>query len=463
MNPPGTPLRKIERTLRTLMTPPDTDETEALRTKIRAEGASFRSHIWFVLRESLHLARHKGLADKSASLTYTFILSIVPLLAIAFTFFKSFGGLQNFIDETVVPVVSMHFQQTVADQINEYIRFLMGQLDTKALSVVSFVTFLGTVIALLMNIEKCVNEIFDARRERGLVRKFFNYWVLMSFTPVVIGFSSVKSTQFLKNFEFSGQFLDPISHGGILDVARYTVGLLTQTAGFLALFAFLPARRTGFRALLVGAITTTALFEALQFVNLYLTRSALSDSTATEIYGTIPLIAVIFFVWIRLIWLVVLLGACVCRAAGKLLDDDTAGTTHTGIASDLFLCARLFDDACAAFEVDGVPNSYGQLASARGLTHEQGERVLWWLTQAKLLFAQSEARETLLVPTPKGQRLRHSPREFLREMMRVGSHGGTGAVLPEPSSAIAQTETAGSDSRGAFPARVLSLLQEDLK
>lgn len=339
----------------------------------------------------------------------------------------------------------------------------MGQLDTKALSVVSFVTFLGTVIALLMNIEKCVNEIFDARRERGLVRKFFNYWVLMSFTPVVIGFSSVKSTQFLNNFEFAEQFLDPVSHGGILNVARYAVGLLTQTAGFLALFAFLPARRTGFRSLLVGAVTTTALFEALQFVNLYLTRSALADSTATEIYGTIPLIAVIFFVWIRLIWLVILLGACVCRATGKLLDDDTTAHTHTGLAADLFLCARLFDDACAAFEEDGKPRSFGQLVSARGFTQEQGERVLWWLTQTKLLFAQDESRDALLVPTPKGQRLRRSPREFLREMLSVGQSGVAGAAGPELSNANAIFETTGPDGRGAFPARVLSMLQEDFK
>lgn len=414
--------KRLQHAFALLASTPTLSEIDALRERRRKGELSFREGALYLVRETTHLVIGKSVAEKSAALTYTFILSIVPLLAIAFTFFKGFGGLQSLVDDTIKPLVSTHFAPAVALQLSEFLDFLLGQLDTKALSVVSFITFLGTVIVLLMNIEKCLNDVFGALKERSLFRKFTNYWVLMSFTPVVIAFSSVKSTELMQQFSFAQNFFGGLlGTFRLLDVARYFFGVGVELLGFLVLFGFMPNRRTSWRALLLGAAVTTVLFEGLQFVNVTLTRRSFADSSATEIYGTIPLLAVAFFVWIRLVWIVVLVGACVCMAMSLLLDESEETSGHAGVTSDLATCARIFEDACTRFETDNVPATFESIVGSRKLGRAEAERVLTWLLGARLLLGQQKGRRLLLIPTPKGNRLRHAPAAFLKEILRHGA------------------------------------------
>jgi membrane protein len=438
-----------------------------LRERRRQGELSLRNRdAWtFLTRETLHLAVSKGLVNKSAALTYTFILSIVPLLAIAFTFFKGFGGLQVLVDQTIKPLVATHFAANVAQQLSEFLDYLLGQLDTKALSVVSFVTFLGTVVALLMNVEGCLNEVFGARKERSVVRKFINYWVFFSFTPVIVALSSVKSTQIMSTLGFARETLDTF---GLLGVLRYVFGMGVQLAGFLILYGFMPNRRTGWIPLLLGAATATLLFEGLQFVNVMLTRQSFSDSSTSAIYGTIPLLAVAFFVWIRLVWMVVLAGACVAMAASNLFDENAEQAGHAGVSADLDACARLFEDACARFEADEAPAAFESLYEARGVARAEAERVLSWLVEARLLVTHEKGSSTLLVPTPKGTRLRGDARGFVREIVKAGfdrvalAPGGdstSASPMPSASSSTPHSQTPGD----AFARQVMASLEESIR
>lgn len=421
-------LKRLQHGAQALATPLTLAEIDALRARRREGKLSWGGATATLVRETIHLILAKGLAEKSAALTYTFILSIVPLLAIAFTFFKGFGGLQSLLDDTIKPLLSTHFAPAVAEQLAEFVDFLLGQLDTKALSVVSFVTFLATVIFLLMNIERCLNDIFGALKERSLFRKFTNYWVLMSFTPVVVAFSSVKSTELMQHFSFAqdlfGEFLGTFR---ILDVARYLFGVSVELLGFLFLFAFMPNRKTGWKALFLGALVTTVLFEGLQFLNVTLTRRSFSDSSVTEIYGTIPLLAVAFFVWIRLVWIVVLVGACVCMATSLLFDETEETSGHAGVTADLTICAQIFEDACHRFERDDVPATFESIVAARKLALAEAQRVLSWLLGSRLLVGQQKGRKLLLIPSPKGNRVRHDAKTFLAEILR---YAPPSAALP---------------------------------
>ena len=271
-----------------------------------------------IAKRTFLLAMAKDLGEKTAALTYSLILSLAPLIAIAFTLFQGFGGLKTLLDETIKPLIFTHFQDSVSLQLLEFLEDIINSLNTKALSVVGFVTFLTTVLFLLMNIEKSLNAVFDAKEERKLHQKFFNYWVLISFSPVVLAFSSNRVSQAIEKVANQSSWFTstPLFH-----FAQSAVGMLFQFALFLFLYALVPNRKLKFRSLAVGAAVAFVCFHGVAWLNVFLTKRAFSDGNMTSLYGTIPLLAVVFFMWLRLLWCVVLVGGCVALATSEECGD----------------------------------------------------------------------------------------------------------------------------------------------
>jgi YihY family inner membrane protein len=332
-----------------------------------------------IAKRTLQHALKKDLGEKTAALTYSLILSLAPLIAIAFTLFKGFGGLQILLDETIKPLILTHFQSSVSSQLVSFLEDILKSLDTKALSVVGFVTFLTTVLFLLMNIEKSLNQVFEATEERKLVHKFVNYWVLISFSPVVIAFSSSKLSQVFEQFATNSS---GISSNPVFSFLQNSVGTIFQFALFFLLYALVPNRKLKMRSLAAGATVALICFQGVAWLNVYLTKRAFLDGNMTSLYGTIPLMAVVFFMWIRLLWYVVLVGGCVALATSEVLGDfeesddkklgqwNIQGNPH--MHRLIFECAETFAKAHNSFGVsaEGKANQKPlvmELLTSRGL------------------------------------------------------------------------------------------------
>jgi YihY family inner membrane protein len=195
---------------------------------------------WIIVRildDSFARARRFDIASDSRALSFTFILSLVPLLAIAFTFFKLFGGLQYFIESTLKPFLDKNFPSGVASQLNGLIDGFVGNLQTGTLGVVSFVTLLATVVALMMNIEQSFNRIFEARDHRSMFKRIGSYWIMLSATPLFIALSTAKSSELISAFRTNAGVLNEY---GIVDFLRTSAGHIFQMTGFGAMFMILP-------------------------------------------------------------------------------------------------------------------------------------------------------------------------------------------------------------------------------
>ncbi|NBW80139.1 YihY/virulence factor BrkB family protein, partial [bacterium] len=308
-------------------------------------------------------AKRFDIASDSRALSFTFILSLVPLLAIAFTFFKLFGGLNYFLENSLKPLLEKNFPETVASQLKAFIDGFVGNLQTGTLGVVSFVTLLGTVIVLMMNIEQSFNRIFEARDRRSIMKRIGSYWIMLSATPLVIVLSSAKSSELLLAFNSSNGIFRQF---GVVDFLRFVVGHLVQIIGFGSLFIVLPERKPRLLSAFWGALITHLIFQLLASVNVHYATFVFSNRTNLHLYGSLPLLVLVFLIWVRLVWVGILYGACICVAVERYLNTLKSADNKKPWQAphDTILnCVRTLEHYIDAFNQQKRPISHADVAA----------------------------------------------------------------------------------------------------
>ena len=398
---------------RALLSPGGDQGTSLLRMR--------KSEWMLFVREVLYRLEILDTGEKASALTYTFILSLVPLLAIAFTFFNFFGGLKLFADDTIKPIIRRQFLSDVSAQLEGLIDTFVSNIQTGALGAVAFVTFLITVVSLLYTVEKHLNSVFEVVQDRSMFRRFTNYWIILSLTPLVIVFSLAKSSELLAKLELPPELISSsgeLGDFGIVSILRFLVGNFIQVLGFCFLFAVLPNRRSTFSALALGGIVSTFLFNMLAHLNIFLSQLLVSNAPVSQLYGSIPLLAIIFFAWIRYIWQVILFGACLTAAFTKLVrDPNGTDTLLPSPALALTRCADILERIVREFELNNRASSPEILAKDLSLPQSEVWEYFKWLQAAQFVFDADESRLVRLLPTHRGLQAAQSADLFLGEMI----------------------------------------------
>ena len=237
-------------------------------------------------------------SQTAGSLTYTSLLSIVPLLTVALALSTAFpvfdqvvGALQDYVLENVLPEADG--LSALADQINSFTE-RAGQLTAIG---VAGLTLTG--VMLMMTIDESLNRIFRVRRRRSLGLRLLTYWAVITLGPLLVG-GSLSITSYLVGVSF-GYINMPRE-------AQYPLGVLPfiLTSGALALlYIAVPYRHVAWRHGLLGALFAGVLFEiAKRGFAFYISNFP----TYAFIYGTFATI-LIFLLWLYVSWMVVLIGA----------------------------------------------------------------------------------------------------------------------------------------------------------
>jgi membrane protein len=261
--------------------------------RVQVAGARFYG---FVRLVEERFRRHEA-PQNAAALTYTTLLSLVPLMAVTLAVFSAFPVadrmyelVQDFVFENFVPTSGEALQQHLAE------------FSAKAASLTGTGAAFLVVVALLMmsNIDRALNAIWEVRAGRRFATKFLIYWAVLSLGPVLIGVSLVVTSYLVS--------LPILSEAATSGVGRRLLGLtpvLASALAFTMLYAVVPNRRVRLRHALAGGLLAALLFElAKHGFGLYITRFA----SYQAIYGALAAIP-IFLVWLYLSWIVVLLGA----------------------------------------------------------------------------------------------------------------------------------------------------------
>jgi membrane protein len=234
----------------------------------------------------------------AGSLTYTTLLSLVPLFTVALAVSTAFpvfddtvGALQQFVLENFLP--DARGIDTIADQITAFTQ------NAGRLTAIGLGFFFVTAVMLMMTIDVSLNRLFRVQRSRPQVQQVLMYWAVLTLGPVLIG-GSLSMTSFAV-----GASLGWLQLGFAADVVLGVLPFVFTCAALTLLYGIVPYRAVKPRDALIGGVVAGIAFElAKRGFAIYLARFP----TYTLIYGAFATIP-IFLVWLYLSWAVVLAGA----------------------------------------------------------------------------------------------------------------------------------------------------------
>jgi YihY family inner membrane protein len=131
--------------------------------------------------------REDRLGLTASSLTFTTTIAMVPFFTVAlalFTVFPMFakmqGRLQRWLIESLIP-------ENISRQVLGY----LNQFASKAsgLGIAGLIVLLITAIALILTIDKTLNNIWRVRTPRPFAQRVFIYWAAITLGPVILAVS----------------------------------------------------------------------------------------------------------------------------------------------------------------------------------------------------------------------------------------------------------------------------------
>ena len=258
-----------------------------------------------VVRELWQLVRglftrffeHRGLTN-AASLTYSTLLSLVPMLTVAFAVLSAFP-LAEQMAQTLQDFIFRHFVPEAGQAVEGYIEEFIAKASQ--LSGVSFLFLIIIALLLMQNIDNALNGIWQTERRRRPVQKFLVYWALVSLGPLLLAVS-LAATSYLVSLPLFTEAGEGFHLG-----TRFLIiaPVLASTAAFSLMYLIIPNHRVPVRYALAGGVIAAILFDlANRAFGIYVT----SFASYQAIYGALAVIP-IFLVWIYLSWVIFLFGA----------------------------------------------------------------------------------------------------------------------------------------------------------
>lgn len=272
----------------------------------------------------------------AAALSYTTLLALVPLGAIAFAILRAFPVFDD-IQATLHSAIFSNFLPESVEGAQAYFEQFIGQ--TQSLTAIGIVALAVTAILLLATIEGALNAIFHVKAKRPFVPRMMMFWAALTLGPLLLGGSLSMGTYLLFVTEWMSADNIP-GVGGVGEVvARLLPGILAVIA-FTVFYVIVPNRPVRVRNALIGGLAAGVLFGiGRKLFALYITAFPAYQT----VYGAVSMLP-IFFIWMYVSWAIVLIGA-----------EITACMPHWGRARaaetfDRLAPARQLEAALAALE-----------------------------------------------------------------------------------------------------------------
>lgn len=244
--------------------------------------------------------REDGASRMAMALSYTSLLSLVPLLAIALAMLAAFPVFDG-IRRDLMTMAFQNLVPAVGSVVQVQVDRFMG--NAGRLTAAGIVGLIFTAIMLLVTIEGAFNLVFRVARERSALSKLLVYWTVLTLGPLLIGTSlSLQGYLAAANKWQLTQVISPF-------IARPLPFMLSALA-FTGLFATIPNRRVRLTDALIGALAAAVLFAALRWGFAYYITSS---KAYANLYGAVAAVPIFLF-WMFLSWAVVLVGAEVTAA-----------------------------------------------------------------------------------------------------------------------------------------------------
>ena len=274
-----------------------------------------------ILELALQRAAQAKVVQLAASLTFTTVLSIVPLLAVVLSLFTAFPLFTEFSDALQAFMSNSLMPPTVSETIMTYLNEFAAQASR--LTAIGGGFLVLTVVFLITSVESALNTIWRVERQRRAMHRLLVYWAIITLGPVLTG-ARLYATAFLARESLGLLANTPI----FLAIALKLLPVLLGALAFAALFIVVPNTRVNRADALLGGVISAMILETMKIGFTYYVASF---STYTMIYGAFAALPV-FLIWVYLCWLGILIGALVAANLPSLRLDRLETEVRPGAA-----------------------------------------------------------------------------------------------------------------------------------
>ena len=267
---------------------------ENLLKKLPFYDKSWFNFLRFLIRNFIE----DNAQQKAASLTYTTLLSIVPILTVLLMILSSIPALESVRDQISNIIYSNLLPQSGL-QVSQYLDSFAEKSSN--LTAIGAMALFVTSIMTLTTIERAFNQIWRVEDRSGGIKSIVRYWTIITLGPLVLGTafivsSTVQSLSFL-NQQIGGYGID---WGFWVQAVSFAVTI----AGFIGMYWFIPKAKVPLKNAAIAGVFVAITFELLK----YSFGIIMSNFTSYEaIYGAFAALP-IFLLWIYLSWNLILLG-----------------------------------------------------------------------------------------------------------------------------------------------------------
>lgn len=309
----------------------------AYRPDERRPAAALRSLLRILLIMG-HEFNGSNISLRASALTFSVVLSMVPLLAMSTAILKGLGNgnqmriaayrlidqldpdaaakaaqqqeqqnenAEDLTEPAAEPVSLNRHLHNAVDSIFDYVE----NTNFAALGAFGIAGLLIVVITVLNAVEDAMNAIWHTRRGRSAFRKLMDYLALLVLLPISVNIA-LAAEAVLKSQKI-------MTHIAAAIPSAWTVGLLLKLLPFLfitlslmMMYLFFPSVKVRTGAALCGALFGAVFWFIVQRLYVMLQMGVANYNAIYGSFATVPL----FLVWMQLGWMFILLGAVLAYA-----------------------------------------------------------------------------------------------------------------------------------------------------
>lgn len=240
---------------------------------------------------------------QASALTFYTLLSLVPIVAMAFGIATGFG-LENYLEAELAKAFAG--REEVLEWVLSFATSLLESTRGGLMAGIGLIILFYTVMKVLSHIEDSFNNIWQIKQPRSFTRKFADYFSMILIAPIFIILANLFTVYFSTQiYEVSSNisligYLSPF----LKFIVQFVPYILIWTL-FTIVYLVMPNTRVNFTSALLAGIVAGTLFQLVQWGYIYFQVGVSRYNTIYGSFAALPLL----LMWMQVSWLVVLFGA----------------------------------------------------------------------------------------------------------------------------------------------------------
>jgi len=262
--------------------------------QIKAYFREFYSFLKYLIQNFLN----DHCLENAEALSFTTMLSLVPLTAISLYIAQGFPGFEK-VWEEIQTFIFNSFVPSKGHEILAYLTQFAKQAGN--LPVWGIVWLAVVAIVLMVNIERAFNDIWKAKNKRRLVYGVAIYWSVLTLAPILLGIGFASTSYVFSLPLIKCTFDQFIGMNFFLTFLPFIFSFVS----FTCIYLVVPYAKIQFKHALLGALVASLLFEIAKYFFVFYVANF---HTYEVIYSSLAIFP-IFLMWLYMSWSIVLLGA----------------------------------------------------------------------------------------------------------------------------------------------------------